>query len=593
MSEGKATLLNLELDGLVDPNTVNDFTDAIDEAWRNTALMKIEKTLRADGFTMLLIRFHPELIHGWEGWESARESFGAPPAIPLDFWRPGVIMYTDVAYYVVVPASTDKDEIDNLPLLAPCPRSIAEINEGTIECEYVYMAHDDGTRIKPDEEIGRPREGDVGAALTLRDMGMAVEDGNLLAFKACDGGEVFTIGNAEAAMVALQALTNMGFINFSRENTADEEQDALTIRGGAVFSQLTRAATRRNKTAKSVTLKNRKGETVATIQGLKDALALKPSSRKTFTLLDREATRMSMAGEYRHDGETVCRAELSVKDVAELYGITERSAKNRLRRDFKAIANETLTIEKRGKGGGWVTIPVAGGTYGIRGDRAAFTFSPDVMTYLFNPTASQIDLPPELFATDDTNHPAAFQIGVKLYTHDNQNHGEAAPDRLKLTTLLNAARELPTPEELAKGRRSKTERIMGPFEAAMDHLVDVGALKAWDYCHENGEPLTPEEYQTIETERELGRPTPWELAEGWLVTWELGRRYPKREAARMASREKRLEEKVAAKAKREKDAEASARRIRGKKETAIAKAMAEEELGARQEGEKVADNGEN
>lgn len=591
MSEDAKTFkLDLE-----DEETAHPIRDAIDQVLANEALAKTVRTLRADGFTLLQIQLHPELIEGWEEWERAYKYHGvSSPSIPVNFGKVQGVMYTDNPYYIMAPDDTDESKVADLPLLAPDPfHTFLALEEGNMETVATYLAHDDGTHIKPDEEIGRPREGDVGTALTLRDMGMAVEDGALVTFREKDGDAALTLGDVILGMAMLRALIKSGFIKFLETATpGEEEADALTIRGGAVFSQLTRAATRRNKT-KTVTLKNRQGKEVATIQGLKDALALKPSSRKTFTLLDREATRMSMAGEYRHDGETVCRAELSVKDVAKLYGITERSAKNRLRRDFKAIANETLTIEKRGKGGGWVTIPVAGGTYGIRGDRAAFTFSPDVMTYLFNPTASQIDLPPELFATDDTNHPAAFQIGVKLYTHDNQNHGEAAPDRLKLTTLLNAARELPTPEELAKGRRSKTERIMGPFEAAMEHLVDVGALKAWDYCHENGEQLTDEEYQTIETERELGRPTPWELAEGWLVTWELGRRYPKHEAARMASREKRLGEKVAAKAKREKEAEASARRIRGKKETAIAKAMAEEELGARQEGEKAADNGEN
>ena len=570
-----------ELD-LENAATAKQFTEAVEQGWSNRSMIEVEKILRTDSFTMLQVRFHPETIDGWERWERLYKSRGVShPAFTVRFGNVEGAMYADVPYYVV--ASGDADtwgDLEDLPLLGVHPlHSVVSVNDSNMKTGAASLVHVDGTPIKPDEAIGRPREGHAKDMLTLRDMGMRGENGALVTFKEADGEGMLTLGNAMSGIVMLQALIKMGYIEFLEGSIPGGEQDALTIRGGAIFSQLTKAATRRTKT-KTVTLKNRKGETVVIVQGLKDALALKPSSRKTFTLLDQEATRMSMAGEYRHDGETVCRVVLSVSETARLYGITEESAKKRLRRDFKAIANESLTIEKKGKGGGWVTIPVAGGAFGIRGDRAAFTFSPDVMTYLFNPAAPRVDLPPELFATDDAKHPAAFQIGVKLYTNFNQNYDSEGRDRLKLTTLLNAAREIPTPEELDRGRRSKTDRIMAPLEAAMDHLVEIGALKAWDYCHEKGEPLTDEEYERIELEHEIGNPTPWELAEDLQITWELGRRYPELEAARQASRERRAGEAMQAKARREKEAKASARRIRGKKESAIAKKLAEEELAA-------------
>lgn len=342
-----------------------------------------------------------------------------------------------------------------------------------------------------------------------------------------------------------------------------QEAGALTLRWPRELMHYTRAATRRKKPP-HVTITNAKGEKILKIEAVEDFVTLKAGGRKTFALINAEATRMSRAGEYRHDGETVCRVELDVAEVARLYGITEEWAAKRLRADFKAIANQRLTIEKKGKRGGWMTIPVSGGAFGIRKGRAVFTLSPDVMNILLNPTAPQVDLPPELYATDDTNHPAAFQIGTKLYAQGNVDGPNR--DRMKLETLLNAAREIPTAEELRRGRRSPTERIMGPFEEAMNHLVDVGALKAWDYCHEGGEPLADEEHQIIETEHGLGRPTPWDLARKLLVTWELGRRYPMREAARQASRDRRRAEAEEALALRDKEAKAKERRIRGRVE---------------------------
>lgn len=427
-------------------------------------------------------------------------------------------------------------------------------------------------------ELNIKREGveGLGDGEELRSVGFP--DGVAYIFQNANAGRAVTLNDVFASLVITRTVASQMLL----VDPQDPEADAVTVRYGEVVSQMNRAATRR-KRPRSVTLKNRKGETVVKLTGLEEGLALGPSSRKTFSLLNREATRMSISGEYRHDGETVCRTVLSVKGTADLYGITEASARKRLRKDFKAIANEGLTME-RAKGKGWIDVPVAGGAFGIRGDNAIFTFSPDIMQLVLNPTAPRVDFPPALFSTDDTNYPAAFQIGAKLYAHDSQNSGKANQDRMRLDTLLNAAKELPSIEELKKGRRSPTERIMGPFEAAMEHLVDRGVLTAWDYCHEKGEPLTAEEYQAIQTEHDLGKPTPWDLAKNLLITWELGRRYPMHEAARLESREKRRTAALEAKAKKEKEAKAKEKRIRGKMESMEAKKRYEESLQEEKQG---------
>lgn len=344
----------------------------------------------------------------------------------------------------------------------------------------------------------------------------------------------------------------------------------VTIRSGADFSQFIRGATKRAKT-KGIVLKNRNGKEVTRITAIEDFLELKPSGRKTMVKLNQEATKLSQSGEYRHDGETVCRVVLGVAETAEQYGITEASARKRLRRDFRTIANESITV-KQGKS--WATIPVAGGAFGIRGDNAFFTLSPDFMKIMLGPKMPQLDLPPEIYGTDDANYPAALQIGFKLYNHDNMNYGRPNQNRITLTALLHAATELP---KAGTVNRHETEKIMGPFEATMDHLVAKGVLADWDYCHENGEPLTDEELETIQTEHELGKPTPWAMAEGLLVTWDLGRRYADNEDARQASRDRRRTAALEAKAEREKEAKAKERRIRGKVENIIAKKRAEDE----------------
>ena len=423
-----------------------------------------------------------------------------------------------------------------------------EVVEATSETVYATDEAEDGTVIEH----------------TLGEAGLDPE--KLIRFHSTKDGKPLTYGDLLMGVWLLSATLGVAV------QTRAKKDKPVTIRVAEEFPQLMRAATKRSRT-RGITLKNRKGKEVTSITAIEDFLELKPSGRKTMVKLNQEATRLSQDGKYRHDGETVCRVVLNVKEISELYGITEASARKRLRRDFKAIANECITV-KRGKS--WVTIPVAGDVYGISGDSAMFALSPTFMQLLLNPNAPQTDLPPEIFSTDDTNYPAALQIGFKLYNHDNQNYGKPNQDRITLTALLHAATELPTAEAMTKARRSKTNRIMGPFEATMDHLVSKGVLKAWDYCHENGEPLTDEEYATIQTEHDLGKPTPWELAEGLLVTWELGRRYALNEEARQASRDRRRAQALEAKAAKKKEAKAKEKRIRGKVETMEAKKRFEE-----------------
>ena len=472
----------------------------------------------------------------------------------------------DAPYYI---AATSKEELMHAPLLTSDPQALITDKETVWTAEHVGLTKD------ADGKIVATAPNEAGG-VTLAEAGTNPD--KLYAFAKAGTGEPFTLGDTLNAMALTYMIMRMVA---STSDPATAEPDAITMRYGAEFAQIMRATTKGRKT-EQVTLKNREGKTVVIVRSIEDVLTLKASDRKTFALLNKAATRLSQRGEYRHDGKTVCRVTLSVKETAELYGITEESARRRLRRDFKAIANESITA-RRGKN--WATIPVAGDAYGIRGDVATFAFSPSFMQALLNPEAPQVDVPPELFGTDDANYRAAFQIGMKLYAHDNQNaKPTGAPrDRMKLTTLLNAATELP---KAGTVNRHETEKIMGPFEAAMDHLVSKGVLTAWDYCHEKGEPLTPEEYAIIQTERDLGKPTPWGLAEGLLVTWELGRRYPAHEAAREISREKRREKAMELKAAREKEAKASERRIRGKVETMEAKKRLKEKETAAESGEK-------
>lgn len=469
------------------------------------------------------------------------------------------VMRTDLPYFMRVRQINDGREGLGTEIWACNPGALKTEKAESWRVERVRLKGGEGQDEPTAETVYGTEEGEDGeaVALTLGDAGL--DPDNLYRFYNKTAERPLVLGDAMWSLVMLVASSDIAMQRMEARSPKPS-----TIRVAEQWPQMVKAATRRNKT-KGIRLSNRKGEEVLRISAIESFLDLKPSGRKTLLKLNEVATKLSKDGEYRHDGETVCRVVLSVEEISKLYGITEESARKRLRRDFRSIANQSISVKK---GKNWATVPVAGGAFGIRGDNAFFTISPDFMRVMLGPTKAQLDLPPEIYGTNDTNFPAATQIGFKLYNHDNINYGKPNQDRMKLTTLLDAATELP---KAGTVNRCETEKIMRPFEATMDHLVDKDVLKAWDYCHENGEPLTDEEYAAIQTEHDLGKPTPWSLAEGLLVTWELGRRYPRHEEARQAARDKHRAAALEAKAKREMEAEARERRIRGKVETMEAK----------------------
>ncbi len=96
-----------------------------------------------------------------------------------------------------------------------------------------------------------------------------------------------------------------------------------------------------------------------------------------------------------------------------------------------------------------------------------------------------------LLRTDERN-PNAFFIGNKLQLHygilNNHEHGTECIISVKsLTEELETKGTLPTFEEVKAGKRQYTQRIVRPFEAALN---SVEFLDKWEYCNAKKKPLT-------------------------------------------------------------------------------------------------------
>lgn len=88
----------------------------------------------------------------------------------------------------------------------------------------------------------------------------------------------------------------------------------------------------------------------------------------------------------------------------------------------------------------------------------------------------------------------AYNMGVRIIEHKNMNAGKPNENIMAVKTLLYTT-SLPTYEEVKKGDRSYNQKIITPFVKGLDDLQACGIT--WEYCHENGKPLTDKECEDL------------------------------------------------------------------------------------------------
>lgn len=247
-----------------------------------------------------------------------------------------------------------------------------------------------------------------------------------------------------------------------------------------------------------------------------------PSTQRTFTVLNALATTANYDFSKRN-ADGVLRVQAPLSFFKELYGFTNRRALERsLKADIRALRLAYFTQEYGDVA--FYDIPMAGGLCGIdegRGDNrnVYFTISPDFMRFFFSKASSVMPIDKELFAVDLQKYPSSFTMGVKLYSQRWSNP-EQDVIRLSVKALLEATPTIKTEDEVKD--RNYQKHIMKPFTDALNHLVDKGVLKYWNYCHEKGASLTEEEYATmLDDEGEYTKPLKWAIAKRAYIEYEL------------------------------------------------------------------------
>lgn len=123
-------------------------------------------------------------------------------------------------------------------------------------------------------------------------------------------------------------------------------------------------------------------------------------------------------------------------------------------------------------------------------------FTQEFANYTTNNFIIQID--PALFRISAKN-PNAFKIGHKLCEqwHSEKLRKNGTHNRLMLTTLVEAAPDLPTLEEEKAEHRHYRRNIFVPIDNILEHLKDLGFLTQFEWRKKGGAYLTDSQLATL------------------------------------------------------------------------------------------------
>ena len=391
---------------------------------------------------------------------------------------------------------------------------------------------------------------------------------NYWAMQDVESGEYATLVHV------LDALSVIASLKLIRDKIGlvvdvDAENRPMVIRTGKLFTEAMRG-----KPKKGDVWDSGEGFTIemgqlAISSDNEKALETAIGGNKTLIQLNALATESG----YKYEPDKPCRIETTLDEIIEQRGGDAKNKKTRAKvtKELKAISSIAWNFENIK--GDFVRIPLAGGMCSVRHGRVSFAFSAEYMGAVIDRTAGRLPLDRALLTTDDKNNPNATPIGFKLCTHTYQNKGKKNENTLSVSSLLDYVNGIPSYEEVSKGNRNYTDRIIRPLERDLNHLIDRGFIEYWDYCHTNGEPLTDEEQAARLDESGNDATLPYDMAIQCNIQWRLTEEYAEHMAETMESREKKRQDAEAAKQRNDE----RQKRIERKKESYIAKAAAKQD----------------
>lgn len=268
---------------------------------------------------------------------------------------------------------------------------------------------------------------------------------------------------------------------------------ALILHSPATNAVAHISARKKSYTVNSITKKGtlRSGELTVFVENFVSPLRI--SAHK---LLDALAIELTKQTDYRGKVIPFATVTIPLAQYMQLCGQNQNNKPqvDKARRNAEEDLNALLRIsfEWRGhnpgeKKGVFKTNLLA--SFKLKNGTITATFTPTLTAYLQSAYLMHYNL--NLFKLNGHN-PNIWFIARKLNEHysitQNQNTGTAGT--LSVNSLLRAAPDIPSYEEVTESDRHYAKRIIKPLEESLDQLVNAGILREWTYWNARNKPLS-------------------------------------------------------------------------------------------------------
>jgi len=213
----------------------------------------------------------------------------------------------------------------------------------------------------------------------------------------------------------------------------------------------------------------------------------------TLKLLDVCALALTAVNPHRPGAGQIPRTSVSIdlEDYMGICGIPQtKPSKDKTRRkvkeDLEILYNISLEwSEPQGdKTADYAKMRIIT-SQGIKNGRILVNFSPEMAAYL---TGAYVMRYPMAVLKIDERNSAAYHFGRKLALHHSMesNRAGGTANIISVKSLLASAPDIPSHREVAASGRQFEQRIINPFNRAMEALE---GFVSWEFCTSGGQPL--------------------------------------------------------------------------------------------------------
>ena len=178
--------------------------------------------------------------------------------------------------------------------------------------------------------------------------------------------------------------------------------------------------------------------------------------------------------------------KLPLKDYMAMRGLSDiKSIREQVKRDLNALWRVSFEYRnKNKKQGTWLQARILADMGQIENGDIIFGFSHTFFDIFMIERNKPLFMyfPIDALKGNIRQHPYKFWLARRIALHKRLNLGENNENIIGVQTLISACPNFPTLEDVSRGNRNITSRIVAPFERDMNELASVFT---WHYNGKN------------------------------------------------------------------------------------------------------------